>query len=55
VADLEITLQIDPADRAEAAAVYSKYRDPFLGDVAGARSKDVLIGDEIRVFDVARA
>ena len=46
VAYLEITLQIDPADRAAAAAVYSKYRDPFLSDVAGAQSKDLLIRDE---------
>jgi hypothetical protein len=46
VAYLEITLQIDPKDRAAAAAVYRKYREWFLGDVAGAQSKDLLIRDE---------
>lgn len=46
VAYLEITLQIDPQDRAAAAAVYSKYKAPFLNDVAGAKSKDLLVRDE---------
>jgi len=46
MAYLEITLQIDPEDRAAAAAVYSKYRRPFLNDVAGAKSKDLLVRDE---------
>jgi hypothetical protein len=46
VAYLEITLQIDPEDRAAAAAVYSKYKTPFLSDVAGAQSKDLLVRDE---------
>jgi hypothetical protein len=46
VAYLEITLQIDPEDRPAAAAVYRKYRGPFLSDVAGAQSKDLLIRDE---------
>jgi hypothetical protein len=46
VAYLEITLQIDPEDRAAAAAVYSKYKAPFLSDVAGAQSKDLLVRDE---------
>jgi hypothetical protein len=46
VAYLEITLQIDPEDRAAAAAVYSKYKAPFLNDVAGAKSKDLLVRDE---------
>lgn len=46
VAYLEITLQIDPQDRAAAAAVYSKYKAPFLSDVAGAKSKDLLVRDE---------
>jgi hypothetical protein len=46
VAYLEITLQIDPEDRAAAAAVYSKYKAPFLRDVAGAQSKDLLVRDE---------
>ena len=42
VAYLEITLLIDPQDRAAAAAVYSKYKAPFLNDIAGAKSKDLL-------------
>jgi hypothetical protein len=46
VAYLQITMQIDPADRAAAAAVYSKYKQPFLSDVAGAQCKDLLIRDE---------
>ena len=48
MAYLEITLQIDPKDRAAAAGVYSKYKPPFLADVPGAQSKDLLI----RVEDV---
>ena len=46
MAYLQITMQIDPQDRAAAAAVYSKYRAPFLSGVAGARSKDLLVRDE---------
>jgi hypothetical protein len=46
MAYLEITLQIDPKDRAAAAGVYSKYKPPFLADVPGARSKDLLVRDE---------
>jgi hypothetical protein len=46
VAYLQITMQIDPQDRAAAAAVYSKYKAPFLTGVAGAQSKELLIRDE---------
>lgn len=46
MAYLEITLQIDPENRAAAAAVYRKYKESFLSDVAGAQSKDLLIRDE---------
>jgi hypothetical protein len=46
MAYLEITLQIDPRDRAAAAGVYSKYKQPFLADVPGAQSKDLLVRDE---------
>ena len=46
MAYLQITLQIDPEDRPAAAAVYSKYKAPFLSDVAGAQSKDLLVRDE---------
>jgi hypothetical protein len=46
VAYLQITMQIDPEQRAAAAAVYSKYKAPFLTGVAGARSKELLIRAE---------
>jgi hypothetical protein len=46
MAYLEITLQIDPKDRAAAAGVYDKYKRPFLADVPGAQSKDLLVRDE---------
>jgi hypothetical protein len=43
---LEITLKVDPANRAAAAAVYTKYRQPFLDTVPGALSKQLLVRDE---------
>jgi hypothetical protein len=46
MAYLEITLQIDPKDRAAAASVYSKYKPQFLADVPGAQSKNLLVRDE---------
>ena len=46
MAKLEITLVVSPANRAEAAAVYSKYRAVFLETVAGATSKDLLVREE---------
>jgi hypothetical protein len=46
MAYLEITLQIDPKDRAAAAGVYNKYKRTFLADVPGAQSKDLLVRDE---------
>ena len=46
MAYLEITLTIDDKNRAEAAAVYHKYKAPFLESIKGARSKDLLIRDE---------
>ena len=46
MAYLEITLQIDPKDRAAAAGVYGKFKQPFLADVPGARSKELLVRDE---------
>ena len=38
-------MKINPADRPAAAAVYKKYRMPFLQTVPGALSKDLLIRD----------
>jgi hypothetical protein len=46
MAYLEITLQIDPEDRAAAAGVYGRYKPQFLAEVPGARSKDLLVRDE---------
>ena len=43
---IEITLQVDPSDRANAGAIYSKYKEPFLTTIAGARSKSLLVRDE---------
>lgn len=39
------------AARAAAAAVYTKYKQPILDQVAGAKSKDLLIrGDDVQVL-----
>jgi hypothetical protein len=46
MAYLEITLQIDPRDRAAAADVYNKYKQPFLADVPGAQTKQLLVRDQ---------
>jgi hypothetical protein len=43
---LQITLNIKNENRAAAAAVYGKYKQPFLEKIAGAKSKELLIRDE---------
>lgn len=43
---LEITLKVANADRPAAAAVYEKYKQPFLTTVKGAKSKQLLIRNE---------
>ncbi|WP_312191709.1 hypothetical protein [Sphingobacterium sp.] len=43
---LEITLKVDNADRANAAGVYNQYKAPFLENIKGATSKELLIRDE---------
>lgn len=43
---IEITLQVAPSDRENAGAVYSKFKQPFLTTIAGAKSKELLIRDE---------
>lgn len=43
---LEITLKIETRDRAAAASVYTKYKQPFLSTIAGANSKQLLVRDE---------
>ncbi len=43
---LEITLKVDAKDRAAAGAVYAKFKQPFLTQVPGAKSKELLIRDD---------
>ena len=43
---LEITMKIDEANRPAAAKVYTDYRGPFLAEIKGALTKDLLIRDE---------
>jgi hypothetical protein len=46
MAILEITLAVDDDNRSAAAAVYNKYREPFLNGVKGATSKQLFVRDE---------
>jgi hypothetical protein len=43
---LEITLDIKPENRESAAGVYLKYKEPFLKQISGATSKELLIRTE---------
>ena len=43
---LQITLKVNTDNRAASAAVYTKYKQPFLDGVTGAESKELLIRDE---------
>lgn len=43
---LEITLKVNDSDRGAAAGVYSKYKQPFLKQITGAVSKELLIRTE---------
>lgn len=43
---LEITLSIAPENRADAAAIYTQYKQPFLTTIDGAETKALLIRDE---------
>lgn len=43
---LEITLDIKPENRGSAAGVYLKYKEPFLKQIDGATSKELLIRTE---------
>jgi len=40
---LQITMAIAEDNRPAAAAVYTKYREPFLNDIEGALTKDLLV------------
>ncbi|UYQ77754.1 hypothetical protein OF385_00805 [Glutamicibacter sp. JL.03c] len=46
LAFLQITLVVDERDRATAAGVYARYKQPFLDNVPGAASKELLVRDE---------
>jgi hypothetical protein len=43
---LQITMVISDVNRPAAAKVYTDYRGPFLSQIKGAVSKDLLIRDE---------
>lgn len=43
---LEITLEIDTTNRESAVAVYRKYKQPFLDQINGAKSKKMLVRDK---------
>lgn len=43
---LEVTMKINPENREAAAKVYTTYRQPFLDDIEGALTKELLIRDE---------
>ena len=57
MAFLQITLKIAESNRSTAAAVYHRYKAPFLSSVNGARSKQLLVReDDVQVlhgFDTA--
>jgi len=46
MAYLEITLKVSEKNRSSAAEVYSKFKAPFLNEIKGAKSKELLIRDE---------
>ena len=46
MAYLEITLKINDENRAAAAGVYQKYKTPFLANIDGATTKELLVRDE---------
>ena len=51
MAYLQITLKISEKNRAAAAAVYQKYKAPFLQQIDGAHSKNLLIRkDDVQVM-----
>jgi len=46
MAYLQITMRVAEADRPAAAGVYSKYKQPFLSRIPGAKSKQLLVRPE---------
>jgi hypothetical protein len=48
---LEITLKVNEADRTAAGGVYLKYKQPFLKQINGAVSKELIIRtDDVQVL-----
>jgi len=48
---LEITMKIDEKNRPTAAKVYTDYRGPFLEQIKGALTKDLLVrGEDVQVL-----
>ena len=48
---LEITMKVNESDRAAAASVYTKSRQPFLDTITGAVSKQLLVRqDDVQVL-----
>lgn len=43
---LEITMKISNANRPVAAKIYADYRNPFLKEIKGALTKELLIREE---------
>lgn len=43
---LKVTLKVDSENRASAAETYSKYKQPFLEKIKGAKSKQLLVREE---------
>lgn len=43
---LEITMKISNANRGAAGKIYADYRTPFLNNIPGALTKNLLIRDE---------
>lgn len=43
---LQVTMFIDAANRPAAAKIYTDYRQPFLDDIEGALTKELLVRDE---------
>jgi hypothetical protein len=51
MAYLEITLKIEEHNRAKAAEVYGRFKEPFLKGVSGAKSKELLLrGEDVQVL-----
>jgi len=46
MAYLEITLKVSGGNRPSAAKVYNDYKEPFLKQITGAKTKELLIRDE---------